>query len=101
MTGKHSQASSTITAAVLPKLLSRADCRTIAALYSDESHFRSHVNMACHGFGKGEYRYFRYPLRDLLDTLRTTLYPRLASVANEWNAEWEWTKAIPTITHRS
>ena len=54
-------------------------------LYSDESHFRSHVNMARHGFGKGEYRYFRYPLPDLLDTLRTTLYPRLAAVANEWN----------------
>jgi hypothetical protein len=71
--------------AVLPKLLSREECRTIAALYSDESHFRSHVNMACHGFGKGEYRYFRYPLPDLLDTLRTRLYPRLAAVANEWN----------------
>ena len=71
--------------AVLPKLLSRADCRTIAALYSDESHFRSHVNMARHGFGKGEYRYFRYPLPALLDALRTTLYPRLAAVANEWN----------------
>jgi uncharacterized protein len=71
--------------AVLPKLLSREECRTIAALYSDESHFRSHVNMARHGFGKGEYRYFRYPLPDLLDTLRTRLYPRLAAVANEWN----------------
>ena len=70
---------------VLPKLLSRDECRTIAALNSDESHFRSHVNMARHGFGKGEYWYFRYPLPDLLNILRTTLYPRLAAVANEWN----------------
>jgi hypothetical protein len=71
--------------AVLPKLLSRERCRSTAALYSVESHFRSYVNMAHHGFGKGEYWYFRYPLPDLLDTLRTMLYPRLAAVANEWN----------------
>jgi hypothetical protein len=71
--------------AVLPKVLSGEECRSIAALYSDERHFRSHVHMARHGFGKGEYRYFKYPLPDLLDGLRTALYPRLAGVANEWN----------------
>jgi uncharacterized protein len=71
--------------AVLPKLLSRDECCTIAALYSDESHFRSHVVMARHGFGRGEYRYFKYPLPDLLGGLRTALYPHLAVVANEWN----------------
>ena len=71
--------------AVLPKLLSPEECRAIAALYSDESHFRSHVIMARHGFGKGEYRYFKYPLPDLLGSMRTALYPHLASVANEWN----------------
>ena len=71
--------------AVLPKLLSPEECRAIAALYSDESHFRSHVVMARHGFGKGEYRYFKYPLPDLLGSMRTALYPHLASVANEWN----------------
>ena len=71
--------------AVLPKLLSGEDCRAIATLYSDQRHFRSHVDMARHGFGKGEYRYFAYPLPDLLDGLRTALYPRLAGVANEWN----------------
>ena len=70
---------------VLPQLLSSAECSTIAALYSDESHFRSHVYMARHGFGKGEYRYFKYPLPGLLSGLRTALYPYLASVANEWN----------------
>lgn len=71
--------------AVLPKLLSPEECRTIAALYPDKSHFRSHIHMARHGFGKGEYRYFKYPLPDILDGLRTALYPRLARAANEWN----------------
>jgi len=71
--------------AALPKLLSSAECRAIAALYTDESHFRSHVHMARHGFGRGEYRYFKYPLPDLLGGLRTALFPNLARVANEWN----------------
>jgi hypothetical protein len=72
--------------AVLPKLLSPEECRAVAALYPDESRFRSHVHMARHGFGRGEYRYFRYPLPDILGSLRTALYPRLADVANAWNA---------------
>ena len=71
--------------AVLPKLLSPEECGAIAALYRDESHFRSHIQTARHGFGKGEYRYFKYPLPDLLGGLQTALYPRLAGVANEWN----------------
>ena len=71
--------------AVLPTLLSSEECRTIAALYADESHFRSHVVMARHGFGKGEYRYFTYPLPELLGDLRTALYPHLSAVANAWN----------------
>jgi hypothetical protein len=71
--------------AVLPKLLSPEECRTTAALYPDEGHFRSHVTMARHGFGKGEYRYYKYPLPDLLGNLRMVLYPQLAVVANEWN----------------
>ena len=71
--------------AVMEKLLSADDCRRISALYKDEQHFRSHIHMARHGFGKGEYRYFKYPLPDLLGGLRTALYPRLADVANQWN----------------
>ncbi len=71
--------------AVLEKLLSPEECGRIASLYPQESHFRSVVQMARHGFGKGEYRYFRYPLPDLIDDLRTALYPHLAAVANDWN----------------
>lgn len=70
---------------VLPGLLSPAECRAIATLYPDESHFRSHIHMARHGFGKGEYRYFKYPLPDVLQGLRTSLYPHLAGLANAWN----------------
>jgi uncharacterized protein len=72
--------------AVLEKLLSPDECREIAALYPDEVRFRSHVHMARHGFGKGEYRYFKYPLPELLGDLRTALYPPLAAIANDWNA---------------
>lgn len=71
--------------AVMPALLSPEECAEIAALYPHEEHFRSHVVMTRHGFGKGEYRYFRYPLPDLIGGLRTALYPRLAGVANDWN----------------
>jgi uncharacterized protein len=72
--------------AVLDKLLSPDECREIAALYQEDKHFRSRVHMARHGFGKGEYRYFDYPLPALLGGLRTALCPHLADVANDWNA---------------
>lgn len=71
--------------AVIGKLLAPEECAAIATLYPQEEHFRSHIHMARHGFGKGEYRYFKYPLPDLLGGLRTALYPRLAPIANEWN----------------
>ena len=71
--------------AVLEKLLSPGECRQIAGLYQEEEHFRSHIHMARHGFGKGEYRYFKYPLPELLGGLRTALWPKLADVANSWN----------------
>ena len=71
--------------AVIEQLLTPDECRGIAGLYPDERHFRSHIHMARHGFGKGEYRYFRYPLPDLLAGLRTALYGHLVGVANDWN----------------
>jgi uncharacterized protein len=72
-------------AAILPHLLTPEQCRGIASLYPDDSRFRSHVVMARHGYGKGEYKYFAYPLPDLIGGLRTALYPRLAPIANGWN----------------
>jgi len=71
--------------AVIKQLLSPNECRCIAQLYPHEEHFRSHVHMARHGFGKGEYRYFKYPLPDLIGGLRTALYPHLSGIANGWN----------------
>ncbi|MEW6639774.1 MAG: 2OG-Fe(II) oxygenase [Pseudomonadota bacterium] len=65
-------------------LLTPEECGEIATLY-DGDHFRSHIVMARHGFGRGEYKYFSYPLPDLVSALRTALYPRLAPIANRWN----------------
>ena len=72
--------------ALLPKLLTASECATMAGLYTDERLFRSHIVMARHGFGRGEYKYFTYPLPDKVTTLRTALYPRLAPIANRWSA---------------
>jgi hypothetical protein len=71
--------------AVMQKLLTPTECAEVAALYPEERHFRSHVHMARHGFGKGEYLYFKYPLPDLIGGLRSALYPHLAPIANGWN----------------
>lgn len=71
--------------AVLPKLIGTRECADTAALYPRDEHFRSHVHMARHGFGKGEYKYFKYPLPDLVGGLRTALYPHVAPIANAWN----------------
>ena len=81
--------------AVIEGLLMPEECRQIAQLYSHEQHFRSHIRMARHGFGKGEYRYFKYPLPDPIARLRTTLYPPLAAVANRWNERMNLDQRYP------
>ena len=70
---------------VLAGLLDPDECAGIAALYDEEALFRSSVTMARHGFGRGEYRYFRYPMPETVAALRAALYARLAPVANGWN----------------
>jgi hypothetical protein len=71
--------------ALLQAVLSAEECKAVAALYPEESIFRSRVVMGRHGFGRGEYKYFSYPLPSLIEGLRTELYPRLDPVANRWN----------------
>ena len=71
--------------ALLPSLLGPAVCEELAQLYADETRFRSRVVMSRHGFGRGEYKYFCYPLPPLIAGLRTALYPHLVPVANEWS----------------
>jgi uncharacterized protein len=71
--------------ALLQGVLSPEECDALAALYPEESIFRSRVVMGRHGFGRGEYKYFSYPLLPLIGGLRAALYARLAPVANRWN----------------
>jgi hypothetical protein len=71
--------------AVLKGLLTAEECRALAARYPDDGIFRSRIVMGRHGFGRGEYRYFAYPLPQLIGELRPALYSRLQPIANRWN----------------
>jgi hypothetical protein len=71
--------------AVTGPLLTPAECGSVAGAYGDDRLFRSRVVMARHGFGRGEYKYFAYPLPKLVADMRAALYPPLAAIANRWN----------------
>jgi hypothetical protein len=72
--------------AIIERLITSAECDTLAQLYPKDRIFRSLVLMAQHGFGRGEYKYFSYPLPDMVNELRTSIYPRLVPIANRWNS---------------
>ena len=71
--------------AVLPQLLSPAECTQLIGMYEQSERYRTRIVMAKHGFGSGEYKYFSYPLPDIVAKLRSELYRELAPIANRWN----------------
>ncbi len=71
--------------AILRKVLTPEECVRIAEMYPDSDTFRSRIVMASHGFGRGEYKYFKYPLPDIISSLRVSLFPHLSKIANDWN----------------
>lgn len=82
--------------AVAEALITPQECAALSALYARRDVFRSRVVMARYAFGKGEYQYFSYPLPDLVSTLRTALYRRLAPIANDWNDRMRIDTRYPT-----
>jgi hypothetical protein len=70
--------------AVLPNLLATGDCDALTPLYAQDAPFRSRIVMSRHGFGRGEYKYFSYPLPEPVARLRESIYPRLVPIANRW-----------------
>jgi len=80
---------------VIPGLIGPDECQSLAALWPDETRFRSRVVMQRHGYGQGEYQYFTYPLPEPVERLRQALYPRLAEVANHWNDQLGREKRFP------
>ena len=86
---------------MLKGLLSPEECDAIAALYPDDKKFRSRIVMGRHGFGRGEYKYFSYPLPDLIAELRPALYARLCPSPIAGTRRWASTSAIPLATRRS
>ena len=84
--------------AVLPALLSADECDALAALYHTDEPFRTRIVMARHGFGRGEYKYFDYPLPEPVASLRAALYPYLSPIANRWNEVMGLDVSYPT-TH--
>jgi hypothetical protein len=76
-------------------LLSADECAAISSRYDDDSIYRSRVIMARHGFGRGEYKYFAYPLPDIVASLRGSLYSPLAKIANRWNEQLSIEQRFP------
>src|SRR5437667_10879336 len=82
------------------ELLNAAECDSLTSLSSKEEAFRSHVIMERYRFGKGDYKYFRYPLPEVVEELRTATYPHLAKIANRWSSELGSTEKPFPLDHR-
>jgi uncharacterized protein len=82
-------------ATIVKSVLTPEECRSLASMYERDNAFRSTIVMARHGFGRGEYKYWSYPLPEIVSDLRTSLYPPLASVANRWNASMKTGLSYP------
>jgi hypothetical protein len=80
----------------LPNVLSKKECEYFQSLYDDASLYRSTINMERYRFGKGEYKYFKYPLPLKIQAMREEFYRPLASLANEWNHQLEVTETFPS-----
>jgi hypothetical protein len=70
--------------ALVPGVLAKKTCEEIAGYYADEQRFRSRIEMSRYSFGQGEYKYFNYPLPEIVQQLRSSIYPQLAPLANQW-----------------
>jgi len=86
--------------ALLRNVLSAPECKSLRELYTDNTLYRSTVNMERYRFGKGEYKYFQYPLPDIVEGLRKAFYPPLAKVANEWMRHLNIETAFPETHER-
>jgi len=84
--------------ALLKGILRPDECEALTSLYRYDEYFRSRVVMSRHGFGRGEYKYFNYPLPGILQKLRTSLYENLAPIANQWNQQMGLDIRYP-VTH--
>ena len=88
--------------ALLSPLLSAEECEDLYSLYVDDRLFRSTIDMSRYNFGRGEYRYFRYPLPGIVSALREALYPPLAEIANDWakhlRIETRWPDTLGSFT---
>lgn len=81
---------------LLPNFLKKDECQNMIQLYQNHELFRKKVIMGRHGFGRGEYKYFTYPLPSIMNELRTALYPHLAKISNSWNDKLNLDYRYPT-----
>lgn len=83
--------------AKIGRLLSREECEFLAGQYDQAAVFRSRIVMARHGFGRGEYQYYAYPLPEPIAALRSVLYARLVAIANRWNERLGHPQRFPPL----